>query len=362
MAGRDSRSPPGYAQAVMLVLSTTAQLRVDTSAIVANWRIFAAASGPAETGAAIKADGYGLGAREALAALAAAGCKDAYVAHWNEVAALGTLPPGVRIAVLHGVAPADIAAVLPLPARPVLVTPAQVAAWRSTGQPCDVMIDTGINRLGLSPEDAVSGLLDGLALDTLHSHLACAEEPGHPLNARQCALFTELAARIPAQRYALANSGGIGLGHDYRFGHTRPGIGLYGGGAGPYGAALVPVVSIAAPIMQVRDVPAGASVGYGATFVARRPSRVAIAAIGYADGYPRSASNVGGGRVDGIACPVIGRISMDMTCYDVTDVPAAAEGTLLEVDFDLNRLSAAAGRSQYELLTGLGGRYARSYR
>lgn len=346
----------------MLGLSTTATLLVDTAAIVANWRVFATASGAADTGAAIKADGYGLGARQVLAALAAAGCRDAYVAHWDEVAALGLPPAGVRIGVLHGVAPADIAAVLALPARPVLVSPAQVMAWRTTGRPCDVMIDTGINRLGLTAEDAVSGLLDGLAIYTLHSHLACAEEPGHPLNAHQCALFTELAARIPARRYALANSGGIGLGPEFRFGHTRPGIGLYGGGAGPYGAALSPVLAIAAPILQVRDVPAGASVGYGATFVAARPIRVAIAAIGYADGYPRSASNVGAGRIAGLPCPVIGRISMDMTCFDVTDAPAAIEGALLEIDFDLTRLAATAGRSQYELLTGLGARYARAYR
>jgi alanine racemase len=346
----------------MIASSSTARLIVDTAALVANWRIFAAASGQAETGAAIKANGYGLGSREVLAALAAAGCREAFVAHWSEVADLGQLPGGVRIAVLHGVAPADIAVAATLPARPVLISPSQVAAWRETGLPCDIMVDTGINRLGLSPKDALSGLLDGVAIDTLHSHLACAEEPDHPLNALQCARFAEIAARIPAGRYALANSGGIGLGSHYLFDLTRPGIGLYGGGTGPGGRALMPVASIAAPILQLRDVPAGDSVGYGATFVAARPTRVAVAPLGYADGYPRSASGRGSGRLAGVPCPLIGRVSMDMACFDVTDAPSAAEGDLIEVDFDLTRLAAASGRSQYELLTGLGARYARVYR
>ena len=346
----------------MLATSAPAQLVVDTAAIVANWHLFAAASGAAQTGAAIKANGYGLGSREVLAALAAAGCRDAFVAHWSEVAALGPLPHGVRVAVLHGVAPADIGAILDLPARPVLVTPAQVTAWRATGKPCDVMIDTGINRLGLTPPDAVSGLLDGLELDTVHSHLACAEEPAPPLNARQCALFAELAARIPARRHALANSAGIGLGPDYLFDLTRPGIGLYGGGRGPGGAALNPVVTIAAPILQIRDVPAGGCVGYGATFIAERATKVAVVALGYADGYPRSASGLGSGRIAGILCPLIGRVSMDMSCFDVTDAPLAAEGDMLAIDFDLANLAAISGRSQYELLTGLGARYARVYR
>ncbi|KAB7647887.1 alanine racemase [Polymorphobacter fuscus] len=338
----------------------SARLHVDTAAIVANWRRFAVASGPADCGAAIKADGYGLGARPVLAALAAAGCRDAFVAHWDEVAALGPLPEGVRVAVLHGAAPAEIGMAMTLPARPVLVTAAQVAAWRATGRPCDIMVDTGMNRLGLSPAEAVSGLLDGLAVDTLHSHLACTEEPLHPLNAAQRAVFADVAARVPARRYALANSGGVCLGPDYVFGLTRPGIGLYGGGAAPGGARLDPVVQLSAPVLQVRDVPPGGGVGYGASFVAARPTRVAVVGLGYADGYPRSAA--GFGVVDGVVCPLIGRVSMDLTTFDVTDAPAAREGSWIDVGFDLAAMAAASGRSQYELLTGLGRRYARTYR
>lgn len=340
---------------------SSARLVVDTAALVANWRAFAAASGSAETGAAIKADGYGLGARGVMLALAAAGCREMFVAHWSEVAALEPLPEGVRVAVLHGVASADVGAALKLPARPVLGSAAQIAAWRTTGRPFDIMVDTGINRLGLSPAEALSSLLDGLEIDTLHSHLACAEQPGHPLNAVQRSRFADLAAVIPARRRALANSGGITLGSDYCFDLTRPGIGLYGGGAGPGGVALAPVASIAAPVMQVRHVEAGESVGYGATFVAARPTKVAVVALGYADGYPRSASGQGSASVDGVRCPLIGRVSMDMTCFDVTDAPPLAEADMIAIDFDLARLSAVSGRSQYELLTGLGARYARDY-
>ncbi|KPF77826.1 alanine racemase [alpha proteobacterium AAP81b] len=336
-----------------------AWLTIDRAALAANWQRFAAAAGPAACGAAIKADGYGLGARATLDTLVPLGLREVFVAHWAEVAALLPLPEGVRVAVLHGVGPADMAAALALPAVPVLVTAAQVAAWAPTGRPCDVMVDTGLNRLGLSPEAAVSGLLDGLAIDTLHSHLTCSEDAASLHNARQRAAFADLAARIPARRYALANSAGIGLGADYHFDLVRPGIGLYGGGRAPDGGRLAAVAGIAARILQLRDIPAGASVGYGATWTAARPSRLAVVALGYADGYARSLSNTGAAIVGGVRCPVAGRVSMDLTAFDVTDAPPLAEGDTLAIDFDLAATAAASGRSEYELLTGLGSRYSR---
>lgn len=340
-----------------------AWLTIDGDAIVANWRRFAAVAGRAACGAAIKADGYGLGARLTLDRLVAAGARDFFVAHWAEVAALGPLPElssaGVRLAVLHGACAADMPAALALPAVPVLVTAAQVQAWRQTGRPCDVMVDTGMNRLGLSPEDAVSGLLDGLALDTLHSHLACAEAGDLAMNARQRQCFADIAARVPARRYALANSAGTGQGRDLHFDMVRIGIGLYGGGPAPDGGRLAAVAGLAARVLQVRDVAVGDSVGYGATFTATRPTRVAVVALGYADGYARSLSNVGAALVEGVRCPVAGRVAMDLTAFDVTDAPPVAEGDVLTIDFDLARTAAAAGRSEYELLTGLGRRYAR---
>jgi alanine racemase len=341
-----------------------AHLIVDTAALAANWRVFANASGGADCGAAIKADGYGLGARAVADTLVAAGCRDLFVAHWHEVAALESLPANVRIRVLHGVGPAEMPAALASRAVPVLVTAAQVAAWKPSRRPCDVMVDTGMNRLGLSPAEALSGLLDGLALETLHSHLACAETPGHSLNESQRAAFADLAARIPAKRYALANSAGLTLGDGYRFSLSRPGIGLYGGGAAPAGARLLPVAGIAARILQCRDVAAGATIGYGATFTATRPMRIAIVALGYADGYPRSLSNAGTALADDTVCPGVGRISMDLAAFDVTDADPrlVAEDSFLTIDFDLARTAAESGRTEYELLTGLGARYARIYR
>ncbi len=339
-----------------------AWLTIDRAAIAANWRAFAAAAPPSVCAAAIKADGYGLGARMTLDTLAAAGCTEFFVAHWAEVAALGALPPGTRLAVLHGVAAADMAAALALEARPVLVTPAQVRAWAQTGRPCDVMIDTGMNRLGLGPAEALSGLLDGLAIDTLHSHLACAEDGPGEANARQLAAFRAVAARVPAQRRALANSAGTGLGPDYHFDMVRIGIGLYGGGHLPGGERAAPVAGMAARILQLRDVAPGDSVGYGATFTAARPTRLAIVDLGYADGYARSLSNSGAAIAGGVHCPVAGRISMDLTAFDVTDAPPLREGDALAVDFELAAAAAAAGRSEYELLTGLGRRFERILR
>ena len=338
-------------------LPANARLTVDTAALVANWRAFAEASGSAACGAAVKADGYGLGAADVARALVAAGCRDLFVAHWHEAAALGRQPDGVHVAVLHGVMPHEIDIALGSPAIPVLVTAAQVKAWQATGRPCDIMVDTGINRLGLSIAEARSGLLDGLAIATLHSHLACAEAAASPANERQRTAFADLAAAIPAQRYALANSAGVALGAGYHFGLTRPGIGLYGGRPG-----MAQVAHLSARIIQLRDVPAGASIGYGATFTASRPMRVAVVALGYADGYPRSLSNKGRASVEGIACPQVGRISMDLTAFDISAAPSLAEGDWLDVDFDLIRTAAATGGSEYELLTGLGARYARFYR
>jgi alanine racemase len=339
-----------------------ARLTIDTAALAANWQRFAKASGTAACGAAIKADGYGLGGQAAFAALYAGGAREFFVAHWHEAAALGPLPDGARLAVLHGVADDEMAVALASAARPVLVTAAQVAAWKPTLRPCDVMVDTGLNRLGLSAAEALSGLLDGLVIDTLHSHLACAEEYGHPLNARQVADFAAVTERLPGMRHALANSAGIGLGADYCFTLTRPGIGLFGGGLAPDGGRLAAVAGLEARIIQLRDVPVGQSVGYGATFVAQRPTRIAVVALGYADGYARSLSNRGAAIVDGVRCPVAGRVAMDLTAFDVTDAWPLAEGDWLTIDFDLAAAALASGRSEYELLTGLGARYARVHR
>ncbi|WP_353218143.1 alanine racemase [Sandarakinorhabdus sp.] len=341
-----------------------AQLLLDSGALVANWRDFAAAVGPAACGAAIKADGYGLGARAVLLRLAAAGCQQFYVAHWHEVPPLLPLPDGVTISVLHGVTAAELPAALLLPAQPVLMTAGQAALWRQTGRPAQAMIDTGMNRLGLAPDEAADALAS-IEISVLHSHLACADQPGHAMNAAQLAGFVAAASTIPAQSRALANSAGVALGRAYHFDLVRPGIGLFGGGLLPDGRPSRSVASMAARILQIRDVPVGASVGYAATFVAARPSRIATVALGYADGYARGLSNAGwalaGLRDNRVSCSAAGRVSMDLSSFDITDASGLSEGDWLEVPFDPEAMAAASGRTSYELLVALGQRFDRMW-
>lgn len=336
------------------------RLRLDTDALIHNWRLLDAMSGRAACGAAVKANGYGLGARDVVARLAVAGCRDFFVATWDEADALGDLPEGTRLSVLHGVRAQDMPAAARLPHRPVLNSAAQVARWRQRGdQPCDVMIDTGINRLGLSIEEARSGLLDGLVIDTLMSHLACADEPGHPMNERQRRAFAELCACVPARRTSLANSAGILLGRDYAFDLTRPGLGLYGGLPGTGAGELRPVAALEAQVLQVRDVAAGDTVGYGATWVAPAPTRIAIVNLGYGDGFLRALAGVEA-HIGGACCPIVGRISMDLLAVD-TGIVDVTEGDWLRFDLDLPEIAARSALSQYEMLTGLNDRFERRW-
>ena len=338
------------------------RLLLDSAALVANWRWLAARSGPAACGAAVKANGYGLGACEVAARLLGAGCRDFFVASWAEAEKLLPALGGASLSVLHGFASEELGAVLASPARPVLNTPRQARQWRDSAgdRPCDVMIDTGISRLGLSPGDVAEGALDGLRIETLMSHLACGDED-HAMNARQRALFIEVAQRVPARRRSLANSAGICLGADFAFDLTRPGIALYGGiPRGEAEKGIAQVVRVEAQIVQRRTVAAGESVGYNATFAAAAPTEIAILNIGYADGYLRGFSG-GAGRalLGGLGLPVCGRVSMDLTAIDVSAAPHLAEGEWLELDYHLPSAAAASGLSQYELLTTLGARHER---
>ncbi len=362
------------------------RLRLDGAALVSNWHWLAHRSGAAACGAAVKADGYGLGAREAVKRLQDAGCRDFFVATWREARALAPWPSDLELSVLHGVLPGDMAVAVKGPARPVLNSPEQVRRWRETGLPCDVMVDTGMNRLGLTPREARSGLLDGLHIQTLMSHLACADEPDHPMNERQLGLFRTLRQDIKAARYSLANSAGICLGPKYCFGLTRPGLALYGGipvvGDSAQETAIRPVASIEAQILQVRDVPAGGSVGYGATFAAPWDMKVGILNIGYADGYLRMLGEGGYALAGDRTCRIVGRISMDLLAVEIPQagivkrihilpddttetsevaMPAVdvGEGDWLTMNFRLPDL--AGPLSQYELLTTLGARFKRSW-
>ena len=332
------------------------RLTIDRNALQSNWRWLAERAG-VPAGAAIKADGYGIGARGTFETLLEAGCRDFFVSTWWEAEQLGSIPDGASLVVLHGPGPDDSIG----DARPALNSAEQVARWKVVGGggPCDVMIDTGINRLGLRREEA--GVLDGLVIDTLHSHLACADEE-HELNALQLQRFRDAAASIPAKRYSLANSAGICLGADYSFDIVRPGLALYGGVPRDEAQGHISQVAhLEAQVVQKRRVLAGESCGYGATFTADRDMDAAVINLGYADGYFRGFSGRGSARAGDKALPLLGRVSMDLLIFDCAGADVG-EGDWVEIEFDLPEAAARSGMSQYELLTGLGSRFERVWK
>ena len=336
------------------------RLTIDAKAIQSNWRWLAERAGVA-AGAAVKADGYGLGARETTEALIEVGCRDFFVSTWAEAEALGNLPRDMSLVVLHGVGTDDIEAALNLPARPCLNTVEQVARWQeiAPGTPCDVMVDTGINRLGLRPTEIDA--LGGLRIDTLHSHLACADEDT-AMNGMQLERFRAVAAAVPATRYSLANSAGICLGRDYSFDLVRPGLALYGGVPRAEAEGNIrQVARVEAQIVQRRIIPEGETCGYGATFTARDDTEAAILNIGYADGYLRGFSSRGSAFAGEYALPVLGRVSMDLIAVGVDAAPGLKEGDWVEIDYDLPSASKQSGVAQYELLTTLGSRFERRW-
>lgn len=337
------------------------RLRLDGKALTQNWRSLDRLSGTAMCGAAVKADGYGLGVRPVTETLIAAGCRDFYVATWAEAAEIADLCANMSLTVFHGVRAEDMAAALESAARPCLNSAEQVARWReAAGGPCDVMVDTGMNRLGVSVQEVRDGLLEGLRIDTLMSHLACADEPDNAMNEKQRAALAALSDATDAARISLANSAGIALGKGYHLDLTRPGLSLYGGVQVEALASHIQQVAFPeAQVIQRRRIGSGDSVGYNATFTAERDMELAILNIGYADGYLRGFSGAGMTRFGDAECPVIGRVSMDLIAVSVDAAPEVGEGDWLAIDYDLPTAAAQSGLSQYELLTGLGRRYQR---
>jgi alanine racemase len=336
------------------------RLRLDRAALQHNWR-WLQDKAEVAAGAAIKADGYGLGAREVMRALHDAGCRAFFVSTYAEAEELGPVPGDSSLVVLHGPQPGDAEAAVQSEARPVLNSAGQVRRWKEIApdRAADVMIDTGINRLGMRPEEV--GVLDGIAIDTLHSHLACADEDSS-MNARQLAAFREVAAAVPAQRYAMANSAAICLGTDYSFDFVRPGLSLYGGVPRREAQANIrQVARVDAQVVQRRTIREGESCGYGATFVADEDTEAAIVNIGYADGYLRGFSSRGSAFAGEFALPVLGRVSMDLVALGCDAAPELKEGDWVELDFDLPTASEASGLTQYELLTTLGSRFERTW-
>ena len=350
-----------------------AVLTVDLGAIAANWRLLAARAGRAECGAVIKADAYGCGIGKVAPALWGAGCRTFFVAHLKEAAtARAALPQEAVVYVLNGLLPGSVRTYALLGARPVLGSAEEIREWASGGGgPFALHVDTGMNRLGLPPEqlDAADGLTPALVM----THFSASEDVADPANARQIAAFTDVAARFPASARSLLNSSGHFLPDAPAWDLTRPGYALYGGNPTPGKPnPMSPAITLTATILQVRDVSDGAGVGYNSRWHARGPRRLATICLGYADGYPRNGSNtdsIRGGHalVGGALCPFAGTVSMDLIIIDVTDAPAHAARrgesvTLIGGELDIDRVGAAGKTIGYEVLTSLRNRYVRMYR
>ena len=341
-----------------LLPEPTLRLTVDTEALAANWHALDALSGDAQTGAAVKADAYGLGVDRCVPALRDAGCKLFFVAHWSEVQAVARHVPAAQIAVLHGpVRDSDVAYSLKTGAIPVINSIEQARRWADGGGGiCHLMIDTGINRLGVGIEQLSDPAIVALDIDILMSHLSSADED-RDVNQTQLEAFRDAIGKVAHRRTSLANSAGLALGVDFCCDITRPGLALYGGvQRAELAEHIRQVAYVDAAILQVRELKAGDAVGYNGEFVAERPMRVATVSLGYADGFLRS-RGPGGVLLHGESvCPLLGKVSMDMVVVDLANAPDAREGDWLSVPFNLPDAARQSSLSQYELLTVIGNR------
>ncbi|HSU06732.1 MAG TPA: alanine racemase [Acetobacteraceae bacterium] len=352
-------------------------LDIDLAAIVANWRLLTGRHPSGPVAGVVKADAYGLGARAVAPALYAAGCRHFFVALLDEALAIRTLLPGAMLAVLNGLFPGTEADYIASNITPVLGSLAEIDAWtaaaRTAGRklPAILHIDTGMSRLGLNPAELAAlqsdhTRVDGIALRYIMTHLVSSELPDDALNQIQRQRFEAACAGLPPAPRSLANSSGIFLGPDFGSDLGRPGAALYG--INPTPAAPNPMhlpVRLRARVLGVRDIGLGETVGYNATWRATRPARIATAAIGYADGWHRSQSNRGAAIFDGRPAPLVGRVSMDLTTFDVTDHPRLGPGDWLELigpAHSPDEVAVAAGTNGYEVLTSLGRRLRRTYR
>lgn len=357
-----------------------AVLDVDLGAVVANWNGLRQVAGQeanqGAVAAVLKADGYGLGAARVAPALFAAGCRHFFVAHLDEALAIRPLVPGAMLAVLNGLWPGTAADYVEHGLLPVLGSLGEVAEWDAAATragralPALLHVDTGMNRLGLPPAElevlaADPDRMRGVAVAWVMTHLVSAEAPDDPANEAQRTRFAAARRRLPPAPSSFANSSGLFLGPGFASDLARPGAALYGVNPTPGRPnPMRPTVRLRARILQVRDVPAGETVGYNGIWTAPRPSRIATVSVGYADGFLRSLSDAAVARFDGAPVPLVGRVSMDLTTFDVTDVPGATAGSWLDLIGPANPVddvAARAGTNGYEILTGLGRRYARRY-
>jgi alanine racemase len=360
---------------------TGGTLTIDLAAIEANWRALKHRLLTVECAAVVKANAYGLGLPEVTTALARAGCKTFFVADLAEARAVRGRAREATIYVLDGFTPDWGDGFIEINARPVINSTTELAEWDAFVSThtwrggAALQVDTGMHRLGISPEEAAAlaprTQTENHGIALLLSHLACAEIPDHPLNAKQIQLFRELHQLYPGIPASLCNSSGIFLAASAHFDLARPGAALYG--VNPTPGRRNPmrrVVELTGRILQLRNVARDETVGYDATWTARRNSRIAIVALGYADGLLRAGSGTGdrqGGAafVAATRCPIVGRISMDLICIDVTDVPAVHRGDraiLIGAEIGVDEVAAAAGTIGYEILTRLGARSHLVYR
>lgn len=353
-------------------------ITVDLDALEANFRYCGEQLRPAACAAVVKADAYGLGIRKIAPALWEAGCRQFFTATHREGATLRALLPGAEIFVFEGVTDLSLDVFCEKELVPVLIAPAHSARWAERGRslgralPAILHIDTGMTRLGFGepelaelmrrPED-----LDWIDIRYVMTHYACADDPGNDMSRRQKRRFDRLRAQLPDAPTSIGNSAGGLMGPEFSGDMARVGIAMFGGN--PYGGGmppLRPVLRVQSRILQVRDVPAGTTVGYGATFTAETPLRIATVGTGYADGYPWSLGNRGVASIGGRRAPVVGRVSMDLITLDVSGLPedSVRPGAMVDLigpDISLEEVAERAGTINYEILTGLGQRARRVF-
>jgi len=376
------KAAPAFAQTLGAdpgAIRAGAILTIDLEAIVANWRLLKRKGNGADCAAVLKADAYGLGAERVGLALAEAGCTDFFVAHLDEGIALRkVLDESCRINVLHGPMPGAEREFLCHRLRPVLNGLEQISAWsalaRQTGKvlPAVIQVDSGMARLGLSPQElaavaATPSLLSGIAVELVMSHLSWAEVADHPANDEALSRFRAARALLPKAPASFANSSGVFLGKDYHFDLLRPGAALYGinpqpGWANPMASA----VTLRGKIIQTREVPAGTAVGYNGRYVMHQPGRIATVGVGYADGFLRCLGNKAVAGLRGHRVPIVGAVSMDLITLDLSGLPFVPEpGELVDLiggaAASPDAVAQLAGTIGYEILTSLGGRYHRTY-
>jgi alanine racemase len=352
----------------------TARLEIDLGAIQENWRKLDAMH-PGETAGVVKADAYGLGMAQVAPALAAAGCRTFFAAHLAEAVALRALLPYARIAALNSIELGEGPEYTARDIIPVLGSLHEIALWQAQAQivgrplPCFLQLDTGMHRLGLSQGELArlyqdEFLLNGLRVDVVMTHLLASDVPEDRNNDRQARLFAELVKQFPGAKTSFANSSGMFLGERFHSNLARPGAALYGLNPTPgHPNPMRNVVRLSANILQIHELEPGDTVGYCGVWQARRPSRIATIGVGYADGYHRSLTNKGVAYFDDTPVPLVGRVSMDLSTFDVTDVPANIGDrlTLLGTTHGADALAEEAGTNGYEILTSLGRRFARRY-